>query len=204
MKLKKKMNNFKNKRIAIYGGTFNPIHIGHLITGYDLIEKLKYDYVIYIPTNIPSHKKFMNISNQKYRFEMIKLSIKGINNFLASDIELKKGGISYTIDTVKELKQIYDYTDKFGVVFGDDLLKDLESWKEIDSLCKITDMICMFRNNSKKNNSRYKIQWLENRIINISSTEIRDRINNNLPIKYLVTDNVNKYILKNKVYRDYL
>src|SRR4030042_500801 len=135
------MNNFKNKKIAIYGGTFNPIHIGHLLTGFDLIEKLKYDYVIYIPTNIPAHKKLFN---------------------------------------------------------------DLYSWKEIDLLSKTSDMICMFRNNSKKINSKYKIKWLENRIINISSTEIRDRIKNKLSINFLVTDKVNKYILKNKLYRDYL
>ncbi len=195
------MNNFKNKKIAIYGGTFNPIHIGHLITGFDLIEKLKYDYVIYIPANIPAHKKSIHIINQKNRLEMIKLSTKGIDKFLVSDIELKNGGISYTIDTVRALHKIYDYKGKFGVVFGDDLLNDLYTWKEIDLLSKITDMICMFRNNSKKNNSKFKIKWLENRIINISSTEIRDRIKNNLPINFLVTDNVNKYILKNKLYR---
>lgn len=196
------MNNFKNKKIAIYGGTFNPIHIGHLITGYDIIEKLKYDHVIYIPTNIPAHKKSMNITNQKNRLEMINLSIKGMNKFLVSDIELKKGGISYTIDTVRELHEIYDYNDKFGVVFGDDLLNDLESWKEIDSLCKISDMICLYRNNSKKIKSRFRLKWVKNRIINISSTEIRDRIKKNLTINYLVTDQVNQYILKNKLYRD--
>src|SRR4030042_2383736 len=198
------MNNFKNKKIAIYGGTFNPIHIGHLLTGFDLIEKLKYDYVIYIPTNIPAHKKLINEINQKNRFEMTKLSTQGIDKFLVSDIELKKGGISYTIDTVRELQKKYDYKGKFGVVFGDDLLNDLYSWKEIDLLSKTSDMICMFRNNSKKINSKYKIKWLENRIINISSTEIRDRIKNKLSINFLVTDKVNKYILKNKLYRDYL
>ena len=131
------MKNFKNKKIAIYGGSFNPIHIGHLITGFDLIEKLNYDYVIYVPANIPIHKNISNLLNHNYRLEMIKLSIHGINNFLVSDIEIKKGGISYTIDTIKELQELYKCNSKLGVIFGDDLLNDLSSWKEIDLLSKI-------------------------------------------------------------------
>ncbi len=194
------MIDLKNKKIAVYGGSFNPIHIGHLITGFDLIEKLNYDYVIYIPANIPSHKKLIDPASQKHRLKMIKLSIKGIKQFLTSDIEIKKGGISYTIDTIRELKRIHNNNNKIGVVFGDDLVDDLSTWKEIDSLCKISQLICMNRNNIKKIKTEYNIKWLENRIINISSSEIRKRIKNNLPINFLVTDKVKDFIYKKKLY----
>ena len=194
------MIDFKNKKIAVYGGSFNPIHIGHLIAGFDLIEKLKYDYVVYIPANIPVHKNISNLVNHNYRYEMIKLSIQGIDNFLVSDIEIKKGGISYTIDTIKELQGQYKNNKKFGVVFGDDLVSDLSSWKEIDHLCELTDMICLHRNSKERIKSRYKLKWFENRIISISSSEIRERIKKKLPINFMVTEKVNKYILKKKLY----
>ena len=193
------MINLKNKKIAIYGGSFNPIHIGHLITGFDLIEKLNYDYVIYIPANIPSHKKLVDPASQKHRLKMVKLSISGVKQFLASDIEIKKGGISYTIDTIRELKRIHENC-KFGLVFGDDLVNYLSTWKEIDILSKISQLICMNRNNIKKIKNKYNIKWLENRIINISSSEIRKRIKNKLPINFLVTDKVKKFIYKKKLY----
>jgi nicotinate-nucleotide adenylyltransferase len=194
------MTNLKNKKIVVYGGTFNPIHIGHLLTGFDLLEKLNYDYVIYVPTNIPAHKNTFNLIDQFYRLKMIKLSIKGIKKFLVSDIEIKKGGISYTIDTIKELYDMYKCKNKIGVVFGDDLLNELSQWKEIDSLSKITDMICMYRKSSKVIKSKYKLKWLQNRIINISSSEIRERIKNNLPINFMVSEKVNNFILKKKLY----
>ena len=194
------MIDFKNKKIAVYGGSFNPIHIGHLIAGFDLIEKLNYDYVVYVPANIPVHKNISNLVNHNYRYEMIKLSIQDIDNFLVSDIEIKKGGISYTIDTIKELQEQYKNNKKLGVVFGDDLVNDLSSWKEIDLLYKTTDMICLHRNSKKSIKSKYRLKWFENHIINISSSEIRERIKKKLPINFMVTDKVNKYILKKKLY----
>ena len=189
-----------SKKAGLFFGSFNPIHIGHLITGFDLIEKLNYDYVIYIPANIPVHKNNSTILSHIHRLKMLELSINGINNFLISDIEIKKGGISYTIDTIKKLEELYKSDYKFGVVFGDDLLNDLSSWKDIDLLCNKTDMICMHRNVKNKIKSKYKLKWLENRIINISSSEIRERIKNNLPINFMVTEKVNSYIQKKKLY----
>jgi nicotinate-nucleotide adenylyltransferase len=194
------MTNLNNKKIALYGGSFNPIHIGHLNTGLDIIEKLNYDYIIYIPDNIPVHKDSSLMANPKDRLNMLNLSIKGISCFLSSDVEIKRGNFSFTYDTILELKEQLKYNDKFGIIFGDDLLDGLNEWKNINELEKMCDLICLKRKNNATNINR-KITFFNNRIIEISSTEIRNRINKNLPIDFMVTDSVKKYIFDTKLYR---
>ncbi len=196
------MQELKNKKVAIYGGTFNPIHLGHLITGLDIIEKLNYDKVLYIPANIPSHKFFVDTVSKEDRLNMVKLSLKNCDNFIFSDIEIKRGGISYTIDTLEELKEKYDYNGRFGVVFGDDLVSGLHTWKEIDRINKIADLICLKRNHKDEIKTDYNIKFVNNRIIDISSTEIRERIKNNLTLDFFLKDTVIKYIFKKKLYRN--
>ncbi|MCK4798042.1 MAG: nicotinate-nucleotide adenylyltransferase [Spirochaetes bacterium] len=196
------MINLSDKKVAIYGGTFNPIHIGHLLTGFDVIEKLKYDYIIYIPTNISVHKNTNNALSAKHRLKMVDLSIKGIKGFLSSDVEIRRGGLTYTIDTIRQLKEEYKYNGKFGIVFGDDLIEDLSTWKEIELLQDIADLICLFRNNRNIIHSKYKVRWVKNRVVEINSTEIRERINKNISINFMVTNDVNKYILTKKLYRN--
>jgi nicotinate-nucleotide adenylyltransferase len=206
MKQRRLMPDFFDKKIAIFGGSFNPIHLGHLLNGLDIIEKLNYDYVVFIPANIPSHKPLNNLVYSKHRLKMIKSSIKNIKPFLFSDIELKRGGVSYTIDTVNELMQIYNTRNKLGIIFGDDLLEELGSWKDFDRLLEISDLICLTRNNeietNKKSNNKFnnKINFINNRVIEISSTEIRNRIINKLNIDFMVTNEVKKYIFINKLY----
>jgi nicotinate-nucleotide adenylyltransferase len=196
------MIDFNNKKVAIFGGSFNPIHIGHLLTGFSVIENLGYDYIIFIPDNIPPHKDFQNAADGKHRMNMAKLAVKNIRNFVCSDIEIKRGGISYTIDTVRELKKIYRFKGKAGIIIGDDLLDNLKSWKEIDELNKISDLICLYRNKTSIKKTKYDITWVKNRIFQISSTEIRARIKNNMPIDFMVPYDVMKYIQKKEIYSD--
>jgi nicotinate-nucleotide adenylyltransferase len=191
-----------DSKIAIYGGSFNPVHIGHLITGLDVIKNLGYEYVIYIPANIPVHKDTKNIINGNHRLKMLKMAVKDFKQFVVSDIEIKRGNKSYTIDTVKELYNKFNINTKFGIIIGDDLLGDLKYWKNIDELNKIVQFICLSRHNRSKKKMDFNIKYVNNRIIDISSTEIRERINNNLPIDYLVLPSVKKYIMKKKLYKD--
>lgn len=191
----------KNKKVAIYGGSFNPIHIGHLLTGIYIKENLGYDLIIFIPANIPVHKDTLELIDPLKRIEMIKLSIKNIKYFLLSDIEIKRGGNSYTIDTVMELKEMYEYNDKFGIIIGDDLVPGLSQWKNIDLLQNICNIICFRRGNDIPLKTDYKIKFINNKIIDISSNDIRNRVKKNLPIDFMVTENVKNYILKNKLYR---
>ncbi|HOV14714.1 MAG TPA: nicotinate-nucleotide adenylyltransferase [Spirochaetota bacterium] len=194
------LKKFKNKKIAIYGGSFNPIHIGHLLTGYDVLEKLCYDYILYIPANIPVHKDFKDGIDGKLRLEMVKLATKEYEKFLYSDIEIKRGGLTYTYDTVKELQQKFGFTEKFGVIFGDDLLEGLDTWKNISELEKMTELICLKRDKDIEHFSKYKVKFVENRIFNITSSEIRERVKKNQPINYFMTNTVKNFIIKNKLY----
>ena len=195
------LKKYKSKKIAIYGGSFNPIHIGHLLTGFDVLEQLGYDYILYIPANIPVHKDFKDGAKPLDRFNMVNLAIKKCKRFLSSDIEIRRGGLTYTYDTIVELREKFGFTQKFGVIFGDDLLDGLNTWKNIDTLQETTDLICLKRDKNRNYSSKYKVNYVENRIFDISSTEIRDRIKNNLPINYFVTDNVRRYIFENGLYQ---
>lgn len=195
------MLDIQDKKVALFGGSFNPVHIGHLLTGFDIIEKSEFDYILYIPTNIPTHKEFKNAAEPEHRLNMLKIAINNIDCFGLSDVEIIRGGYSYTIDTVEEMMEKYKIKNKLGIVIGDDLIEDLDKWKDIDRLNKLSDFICLYRNNDMKLDSPYDLKWIKNRRIEVSSTEIRNRIINNLPINYLVSNGVRDYILKNKIYR---
>jgi nicotinate-nucleotide adenylyltransferase len=186
-------------KIAVYGGTFDPIHVGHILTAYDIIEKLEYDYVLFVPDNIPVHKNASR-SDSYDRYEMVKMSVKGIKGFLCSDMEIKRGGYSYTYDTVVELKASIGYENKFGIIFGDDLLAGINSWKNIDKLQDMCDLICLRRYNAYNIQSDMKIKYFENRIMEISSTEIRQRLEKGLSVKGMIMDRAITFIEKKKLY----
>jgi nicotinate-nucleotide adenylyltransferase len=190
----------KTDKIAIYGGTFNPIHVGHILTGYEILEKLGYDHVLYVPDNIPVHKNVVK-SDSHDRLKMVELSLKRIKGFSFSDIEIKRGGYSYTYDTVIELREQLDVDNKFGVIFGDDLLSGIHLWKNIGELERICDLVCLKRNNTVTNPPDIRIEYFNNKIFDISSTEIRNRVESGLTIFGMVTEEVGKYITKRRLYR---
>ena len=186
-------------RIAIYGGSFNPIHYGHLLSAVWVFEKLNYDKIILVPTNVPVHKNHSDFPSASHRLEMVKLAIEGIDYLEVSDVEIQRGGNSYSIDTVRELKQKLNLTQKPGVIIGDDLLDGLYKWKEIDNLCSESNLICLKRNDCSIATA-YPITFLDNRVISISSTDIRERIHTGRKIDFLLPDRVKDYITKHRLY----
>jgi len=185
--------------VVLFGGTFNPIHIGHLISAINILEKTKYNKVLFVPVNIPTHKNFTDEPGKLHRYNMIKKALNRSNNLLYSDIELKRGGLSYTYDTVIELKKKYK---EIAIVIGDDLVDGLATWKNIKYLSENHNFLCLTRYKETIKDSPYNIQYIHNKTIDISSTEIRDKIKKRQSIKYLVCESVEKYILKNKLYLD--
>ena len=189
------------KRIGILGGTFNPVHIGHLTIAQMVSEKIKLDQVIFIPSYLPPHKSNRNIAPAEDRYQMLRLAIKGNPKFAISDFEIKKQGKSYSIDTIKYLKGKFPRGTKFFFIIGSDLLATLHTWKRIDELEKLVSFISVNRPGFKKRGSRIKVRSVTVPGVQTSSTFARQRLMKGKTVKYLVLDNVLEYIKKNKLYR---
>lgn len=189
-------------KVAILGGSFNPIHIGHLILANTVCEEFSLDKLIFIPCYIQPLKSDVDFAPPELRIEMIKLAIKGNSKFDYSDFEIKKGGKSYTIDTLRYYKKIYN--DLYFVI-GADNIKDFNKWKEPDKILSIAKLIVTNRGGIVKNIPATlrgkKIYVCKIPDIEISSTTIRNRIKSNKSIRYLVPEKVEKYIIKNKLYK---
>lgn len=187
-------------KIGILGGTFNPIHIGHLILADEAREKLGLDKVIFVPTYLPPHKDNSNIAPASGRFEMIKLAIKENNFFSVSDAEIKRNGRSYTIDTIKEFKQRYPKDDLYFII-GSDLLKYLDEWKDLGEIIKMVKFIAATRPGYPLEKIPSYITTVPIRAVDVSGFEVRSCIKEGKSFRYLVPEAVFKYISKKGLYK---
>lgn len=186
-------------KIGILGGTFNPLHIGHLILAEETREKLKLDKVIFVPTYLPPHKDNSDIAYAKDRYQMIKLAIKTNSYFYVSDMEIKRDGQSYTIDTIKELKRIYPGDDLYFIT-GSDLLKYLDDWKDLGEIIQMVKFIVATRPGYPLEEIPSYISTISIRAVDVSAFEIRKAIKENRSFRYLVPEVVFNYINKKKLY----
>lgn len=203
----------EERTVGIMGGTFDPIHYGHLILAEYVLTEMNLDKIIFIPSGIPHLKSYKKVSNKKNRLKMTELGIKNNNKFEISTIEIDRHGNTYTVDTIKELNKKYQNT-VFYFIIGADSLFDLLKWKSIDKLFNICNFIVANRGgtysldkieeriNLLKNEYNAYIKLVHIPDIQISSSEIRNRIKNNKSIKYLLPEDVEKYIYKNNIYID--
>lgn len=184
-------------KIGILGGTFNPPHLGHLIIANEVKEKLSLAKVFFIPTNIPPHKQAYKIS-VKHRLKMIKLAVSGNKSFKVLDIEIKRLGVSYTIDTIEELKRKYP-KDDFYLIVGSDLANEFNTWKDFPKLKKQISIVVAWRKlYPVKYKDGFKVVKVTN--LDLSSSQIRELIKKRLSVKYLIPDKVREYINKYKLY----
>lgn len=201
------------RRIGILGGSFDPIHFGHLIIAQDALERLELSEVVFIPAAIPPHKRHLQQVASEHRINMVRLAIEADIRFSVSDIEIQRGGTSYTIDTVMELKQQYGEADLFLVV-GSDTLVEFHTWKNFDRLIQLCDIATLVRPGDGSLDeiaaqvrqlpavkARLLANLIEAHRIDISSTEIRMRIAEGLRIHYLVPPEVEMYISEHGLYR---
>jgi nicotinate-nucleotide adenylyltransferase len=185
-------------KIGILGGTFNPPHIGHLILAQEVTQKLSLDKIFFIPTNIPPHKESHNVKGAD-RLNMVKLVVAGDKRFEALDLEIKRGGVSYTIDTVHELKEKFKQAE-FYLIVGSDLANDFPTWRYFERLKKAVNIVVAKRR-------AYPLKTINRFIIaqivqmGISSSYIRGLIKKGFSVKYLVPDSVAEYIGKHKLYK---
>jgi len=187
-------------KIGILGGTFNPIHLGHLILAEEVREKLGLDKVIFVPTFLPPHKDNSDIAQAIDRLKMIRIAIRANKCFIVSDIEIKRNGRSYTIDTISALKKVYS-NDELYFITGSDLLKYLEEWKDLNEIIKMVKFVVATRPGYPLEKIPAYISTVAIRAVDISAFEIRSCIRHNTSFRYLVPDGVFKYITKRKLYR---
>lgn len=191
-------------RIGIFGGTFNPIHLGHLLVAQDTLEKLRLDTIIFIPAFNPPHKTVM--LPYDIRKTLVKMAIRDNPNFQLSEIEKKRGGKSFTIDTLKILKKDFP-TDKLFFIMGIDQYLELDTWKEPEKIFQMVKVAILKRPGYSikfKNEPWYNKAntiFLDSIEVGIKASDIRKRIRNNLSIRYLVPDSVLNYIKKNRLYK---
>ncbi|KAB3537239.1 nicotinate-nucleotide adenylyltransferase [Alkaliphilus pronyensis] len=205
-------NEKKNRKgIGILGGTFDPIHLGHLYIAEAAMDELALEKVIFIPTCISPHKLQANITEVSHRLIMTNIATNANKRFLVSDIEIKRRGISFTIETINELKKIYNDNNKLHLILGGDSFIGLEEWKSYKTLLETTNLVVVSRAGNKdveikekinhyKSLYNTKIILLTIPTLEISATSIRQRVNEGKTIKYLVPEGVETYIAKNKLY----
>ncbi|MFI5206325.1 MAG: nicotinate-nucleotide adenylyltransferase [Candidatus Paceibacterales bacterium] len=191
------------KRIGVIGGTFNPVHIGHLAIAQTAQEAMKLQKVIFVPSNWPPHKMDSNIAPAKDRYNMVRLAIKGNPLFEISDFEIKKEGKSYTIDTLWHFRRIFPGDTELFFIIGGDTLPQLKNWKYIDDILKISTFIVVNRPGQFRKTKGIKIDYYSVSMpgIDISSSYVRGRIAQNKNTKYFVADSVLEYIRKHKLYK---
>jgi nicotinate-nucleotide adenylyltransferase len=189
-------------KVGIFGGTFDPIHHGHLITAQSVREIRKLDKIIFVPSFVSPHKEKIDTATPEQRLEMITLAIKGVSFFESSDYEITKGGISYTVDTLRELKHIYD---EIEFIIGYDNIFEFHTWKEPEEIMKLAKVIVLKRKSSHPITFEDKYVreavFVQTRGIEISATDIRERVKKEMPIHFLVPEKVKEYIYSSELYR---
>jgi len=191
-------------KIGILGGTFNPIHNGHLIMAEYVRIEFGLSKVIFMPCNIPYHKKSLKLLPAYQRLDMVKTAIKGNKYFESSDIDIKRGGLTYSIDTLKHLKSVYPGKSSFYFIIGMDSLVELPLWREIRTLAKLCRFIAVKRPGFNKIKVQSfllpRVLYSSSPFVDISSSEIRIRVKQKQSIRYLVPDSIIEYIKKHLLF----
>ena len=186
--------------LAIFGGTFNPVHVGHLFLAEEVKTHSHYDRIIFVPAYIPVHKRVDFDVHPEHRLRMLEIATAPHPEFQVDDCELSRGGDSYTIDTVQEIISRYPTELKPGLIIGDDLAADFDTWKEASLLAGMTDLIIAHRISSDRIKINFPCTYIENSLLPVSSSEIRERLSAGKSIRYLVPDKVIQYIETNGLY----
>lgn len=202
----------QKNRIGLMGGTFDPIHHGHLVAAEEARFQFGMEKVIFIPAGQPPHKNGKNITHPYHRLEMTRRAIGSNPHFTVSDIEIKKEGLSYTIDTVRDMRKQYKGWEIFFIT-GADAVLEILTWKNVEELLQKCYFVAATRPGFRlealgeklaRLGPEYasRIKTLEVPALAISSTDIRRRVNEGRPIKYLLPEAAENYIYQHGLYKD--
>lgn len=188
-------------RIGLFGGTFNPVHNGHIALAREAKIRLKLDKVIFIPAYIPVHKDAAEIIDAKDRLRMIELAIGSNAGFEISRYEIDKGEKVYSVETVRHFKGIYPKGTEIFFIAGTDSLSELDTWRDVDKIFALSKFVVFSRPGFSEDKSRQEVERIDIDEVDISSTRIRECAGKNNPIGNLVPKQVADYIAKNNLYK---
>lgn len=199
------------KKKAIFGGTFDPIHNGHLHIAYKALNRLKLDKIIFIPSGNPPHKHKECITDKNIRYNMVKYAIEQEDKFEISDYEVKKKGKSYTYETIEHFRKYHPNIDLYFIA-GADCLMDIHKWKNIDSMMEKAKLVVfsrpgfsmdtiLFQKKQVEEKFKKDIIFLDIPLLDVSSTEIREKIKKGENIKDLIPEKTYNIIKKYGLYR---
>jgi nicotinate-nucleotide adenylyltransferase len=201
------------RRVGILGGSFDPVHIGHLIIAQDALERLELTEVVFVPAYIPPHKQHLDRVDSNHRFSMLQLATETDMRFTVSDVELRRGGLSYTFDTIQDMATT-DPKAEHVLIVGSDTLVDMHTWHRIDELLEMCSIATFLRpglsslaeieeriNFDVSRKEELTSRIIESHLVEVSSTEIRMRVAEGLSIRYLVPNEVEMYIYEHGLYR---
>ncbi len=191
-------------KVGCFGGTFDPVHLGHLIIAEFLTEVAALDKILFIPAGQPPHKPYPPITPTHHRQRMMELAISDNPRFELSLIEMERSGKSYTVETLQSLKNIYSKTNLF-LIIGMDNLVDLPNWKAPEQILDLCTLLVVPRLgfSLEQVDPRFRDQAVVVRtpLIEIASRDIRQRVREGKSIRYLVPEKVESYIRKHGLYR---
>ncbi len=200
----------KQNRMGLLGGTFNPVHNGHIAMAYIALYEFLLGHVMFIPLGSPPHKKGESIAPAEQRLSMLRLAIAGESRFTVSDMEIRRKGITYTVDTLEALCRAHPDTEYYYII-GADTLYELTTWKNYQRVFKLVSFICVLRPGLNDNgatqyatalNTRFgcQVYVARDKGPDISSTLIRNMAAQNHTISGLLPKSVAEYIRQNRVY----
>ncbi|MCD6441723.1 MAG: nicotinate-nucleotide adenylyltransferase [Candidatus Marinimicrobia bacterium] len=192
--------------VCIFGGTFDPPHLGHLVIAEAIRDRLKIDTILFVPAYLPPHKISHSLSSVDARLRMLELAIKGRKGFEISNIEILRKGISFSIDTIRQLKQERGLRrEELFFLMGADSLKEFHTWKDPDQILAESRVLVVkrptFDIKSVQSNFRDKIELIEAPFLEISSSMIRHNVKERAPIDSMVPKAVADYIHREGLYR---
>ena len=215
----------KTGRIGLFGGTLDPVHLGHLRAGEEVREALRLDEIWFLPAFRPPHKVSRPLSPYSHRLGMVELAVEGVRHFRASDIEAGRPGPSYSVDTLEELKRSEDPGLFFFFIVGSDAFLEIDTWKDFSRLPLLSELVVIPRSPWNRReivegllriftdyceaagekglftSSRGgRIRILNTTRLEISSTDIRRRVRTGLSVRFLVPEKVRRYMISNKLY----
>lgn len=212
-------------RIGVFGGTFDPIHLGHLRSAEEIGENLDLERVLFIPSAEPPHKRRTDLAPAAHRLAMVRLAIAGNPRFRASSLEVRRGGRSYSVDTLRQLRRQLGESADLYFFLGLDAFREIESWREYPEVFSLAHLVvtsrppddatpspeampvavrrqfCYRPRRGWIHPSGHKILFRSVTPLAISASQIRARLSHRRSIRYLVPQSVERYIARHRLYR---